>query len=181
MARPPQNASPFSQKLAAAATARGSPSRASRDFALQNPPPGTEPENPFRSQWLNQTHKQHAADPHQRLQRQPFPVLSDQISVDFSSKQLSFAPHPETSTRYPPVSLSFIVLECISLSSPFFALMISRHESQQGHCSSRAKGRIRKMFSREDLASREGLYKSQNCAAREFCARLKHARAAPAV
>jgi hypothetical protein len=132
-------------------------------------------------QWLNQTHKQHAADPHQRLQRQPFPVLSDQISVDFSSKQLSFASHPETSTRYPPVSLSFIVLECISLSSPFFALMISRHESQQGHCSSRAKGRIRKMFSREDLASREGLYKSQNCAAREFCARLKHARAAPAV
>src|ERR1700733_12946445 len=49
MPRPPQNASPFSQKLAAAATARGSPSRASRDFALQNPPPGTEPENRFRS------------------------------------------------------------------------------------------------------------------------------------
>jgi hypothetical protein len=64
------------------------------------------------SQWLNQAHEQHAADPHQRLQRQPFPVLSDQISVDFSSKQLSFASHPETSTRYPPVSLSFIVLEC---------------------------------------------------------------------
>jgi hypothetical protein len=171
MARPPQNASPFSQKLAAAATARGSPSRASRDFALQNRPPGTEPENRFRPQWLNQTHKQHAADPHQRLQRQPFPRAFRPDQRRLLHQQLSFASHPETSTRYPPVSLSFIVVECISALLAFLrandlAPRISARPLQQPGQRPHPKNVQQRRLSQQGRA----LQKSKLCRSRILCA-----------